>query len=397
MPKKPAGRGVPLNAPGDDLSARLLLQSTALAAAGNGVMITDRSGAILWVNPAFTALTGYTPEEVLGANPRILKSGRQDAAFYQEFWRTILAGRIWRGEFVNRRKDGNIYINEETITPVRLDGGEITHFVGVMQDVTARKQADAEIRSLTEQLEDRVRRRTAELEAANKELEAFAYSVSHDLRAPLRHINGFLDLFSKTALPALSGEERHYLEQVVSSARHMDRLIDNLLLFSRMAQTTLQPELVDLKQLVPEAITQLEPETRGRAIRWKIADLPMVRADATMLRQAFFNLLSNAIKYTAPRKAAEIEISASLDDPKEIVIFVRDNGVGFDMRFADKLFGIFQRLHSSDQFAGTGIGLANVRRIILRHGGRTWAEGKTDGGATFYFSLPKSEPAGANA
>jgi PAS domain S-box-containing protein len=397
MPKKPAGRGVPLKAPGDDLSARLLLQSTALAAAGNGVMITDRSGAILWVNPAFTSLTGYTPEEVLGANPRVLKSGRQDAAFYQEFWRTILAGRIWRGEFVNRRKDGHIYINEGTITPVRLDGGEITHFVSVMQDVTARRQADAEIRSLTEELEERVRQRTAELEAANKELEAFAYSVSHDLRAPLRHINGFLDLFRKTALPALSGEERHYLEQVVSSARHMDRLIDNLLLFSRMAQATLQPVLVDLNQLVPEAIAQLEPETRGRAIQWKLADLPLVHADATMLRQAFFNLLSNAIKYTAPRKPAEIEIAASFDDHKEIVIFVRDNGVGFDMRFADKLFGIFQRLHSSDQFAGTGIGLANVRRIILRHGGRTWAEGKTDGGATFYFSLPKSEPAGADA
>jgi PAS domain S-box-containing protein len=374
---------------GEDLSARLLLQSTALAAAANGVIITDRSGAILWVNPAFATLTGYTPEEVMGANPRILKSGHQDEEFYRDFWQTILAGRIWRGEFVNRRKDGKIYFNEETITPVRLHGGEITHFVGVMQDVTDRKAAEAQIRSLNEQLEDRVRQRTAELECANQELEAFAYSVSHDLRAPLRHINGFLDLFSKSALAALSEQERYYLKQVVSSAKQMDRLIDDLLLFSRMAQAELRPELVDLNRLVQDALLQLEPETKGRAVVWKKGDLPVVKADASMLHQVLVNLLSNAIKYTRPRNPAEIEIATRPDHDNEIVIFVRDNGVGFDMRCADKLFGVFQRLHAADQFEGTGIGLANVRRIVLRHGGRTWAEGKPDAGATFYFSLPK--------
>jgi PAS domain S-box-containing protein len=389
MPKKRARRALEPQTSGEDVSARLLLQSTALSAAGNGVIITDRSATILWINPAFTTITGYTPEEVIGANPRILKSGHQDPSFYKEFWQTILAGRVWRGEFVNRRKDGRIYINEETITPVRQHGGEITHFVGVMQDVTDRKQAESQIRSLNEQLEGRVRQRTAELECANQELEAFAYSVSHDLRAPLRHINGFLDLFTKTALPALSEEERHYLTQVMSSVKQMDRLIDDLLQFSRMAQTKLQPEMVDLNQVFQEAVVELEPETRGRNLKWRKASLPVVKADAAMLRQVLVNLLSNAIKYTRPRDQAEIEVASEPQEKDEVVIFVKDNGVGFDMKYADKLFGVFQRLHTSDQFEGTGIGLANVRRIILRHGGRTWAEGKPQAGATFYFSLPR--------
>jgi PAS domain S-box-containing protein len=391
MQKKLARHALRRQLPAEELSARLLLQSTALAAAGNGVIITDRTGAILWVNPAFSSLTGYTPEEVIGANPRILKSGHQDATFYKEFWRTIVAGHTWRGEFVNRRKDGKIYITEQTITPVRSQGGEITHFVGVMQDITERKQAEAQIRSLTENLEQRVRQRTSELECANQELEAFAYSVSHDLRAPLRHINGFLDLFSKTAIPALSEQERLYIGQVAASAKQMDRLIDDLLLFSRMAQATMRPENVNLNQVVQTALAQIEPETKGRPILWKKSDLPVVRADKAMLLQVLLNLLSNAVKYTAPRNPAEIEVAARPGEGNETVVFVRDNGVGFDMRFADKLFGVFQRLHPREEFEGTGIGLANVRRIILRHGGRTWAEGKPDAGATFYFSLP--EPA----
>ena len=391
MPKKQAGGISRPTRPGEDIAGRLQLQSTALAAAGNGVMITDSSGGILWVNPAFTTLTGYTPEEVIGSNPRILKSGHQDAAFYQDFWQTILSGRVWRGEFVNRRKDGRIYINEETITPVRLHGGEITHFVGVMQDVTERKHAEDEIRALNDKLDERVRLRTEELECANEELEAFVYSVSHDLRAPLRHINGYLDLFSKSAYNALGGEDKRCIDHVAAAARHMDRLIDDLLQFSRTAQAPIEPQSVDLNQVSQEALAQLEPEISGRNIHWKKGPLPLVTGDPAMLRRVLVNMLSNAIKYTRPRNPAEIEIAAQPDTNNETVIFVRDNGVGFDMRYADKLFGVFQRLHSSDQFEGTGIGLANVRRIILRHGGRTWAEGKPQAGATFYFSLPKSQ------
>jgi PAS domain S-box-containing protein len=389
MPRKTRESARQTAPTGDDLSGRFLLQSTALAAASNAVMITDRTGAIQWVNPAFTKLTGYTPEEVMGANPRILKSGHQGESFYRQFWQMILAGHVWHGEFTNRRKDGGIYINEETITPVRLHGAEITHFVGVMQDVTERKETEAQIRSLNDRLEHHVEKRTAELQCANQELEAFAYSVSHDLRAPLRHIRGFLDLFRQTALPALSEQERNYIELVANSAKQMDQLIDDLLLFSRMAQASVQPVEVKLGQLFDEALKQLEPETIARDIIWKKTNLPTVHADRAMLRQALINLLSNALKYTRPRHPAEIEISAHNGD-SEIVVCIRDNGVGFDMRFADKLFGVFQRLHPGSQFEGAGIGLANVRRIISRHGGRTWAEGKPNVGATFYFSLPKS-------
>ena len=389
MAKKKAARAAAGSPLGEDLSARLVLQSTALAAAGNGVVITDRSGAILWVNPAFTTLSGYGAEEVQGANLRILKSGRQDAAFYREFWQTIAAGRVWRGEFINRRKDGRIYINEETITPVRLNGGEITHFVGVMQDVTERKQAEADVRALNEQLEHRVKQRTAELEGANQELEAFAYSVSHDLRAPLRHIDGFLNLLLASPASALADQDRHYLNLIAKSAKAMDRLIDDLLLFSRMAQGALTRTDVPLGALVEKALARLAPEINGRAFVWQITGLPTVRADAAMLQQVLLNLLSNAIKYTGPRDPARIEVFARRHK-HETVVGIRDNGVGFDMRYMDKLFGVFQRLHSRAQFEGNGIGLANVRRIILRHGGRTWAEGRPDEGAVFYFSLPNA-------
>jgi light-regulated signal transduction histidine kinase (bacteriophytochrome) len=269
-----------------------------------------------------------------------------------------------------------------------LHGGEITHFVGVMQDVTQRKEAEAQIRQLNEQLEDRVRCRTSELESANRELETFAYSVSHDLRAPVRHINGFLDLLRKTALPALSEQEHHYLKQIADSARQMDRLIDDLLLFCRVGQAVIQPEQIDLNQLLEQSLAQIESEVKNRRVVWTKRNLPSVQADASMIRLVLVNLLSNAIKYTRPRNPAEIEVGSRQTDAHETIVFVRDNGVGFDMRYAEKLFGVFQRLHSNSEFEGTGIGLANVRRIILRHGGRTWAEGKPDEGATFFFSLP---------
>jgi light-regulated signal transduction histidine kinase (bacteriophytochrome) len=170
----------------------------------------------------------------------------------------------------------------------------------------------------------------------------------------------------------------------------MDRLIDDLLLFSKFTQASLQPQPIELNKLVDEVISEIEPETKGRDLRWKKTELPVVQADPNLLRQVLWNLLSNAVKYTRPRNPAEIEIGTRDNDPNESIIFVRDNGVGFDMRHIDKLFGVFRRLHSSEQFEGTGVGLANVRRIILRHGGRTWAEGKPEGGATFYFSLRRS-------
>jgi PAS domain S-box-containing protein len=372
-----------------DKEARLLLQSSALEAAANSVMITDRAGTILWVNPAFSSLTGYRPEEVIGRNPRILKSDQHSADFYDSLWSTLASGKTWRGEFVNRRKDGSLCVSEETITPVRTKGKAITHFIGVMHDVTKRKEAEDTVRQLNAELEQRVSERTGQLEAANRELEAFAYSVSHDLRAPLRHIRGFVELLSESAHKSLSGESLQFFHQIDESAKHMTRLIDTLLDFSRMASVALRRETLRLEPLVDAAIRQLKSETSGRKIVWKRSPLPKVQADPTLLEYVLNNLLSNAVKYTRPRNPAKIEIGCSADTPTESVIYIRDNGVGFDMKFADKLFGVFQRLHGLDEFEGIGIGLANVRRIIARHGGRTWADAKPDAGATFYFSLPK--------
>ena len=237
-------------------------------------------------------------------------------------------------------------------------------------------------------LEGQVHERTIELEAANKELEAFSYSVSHDLRAPLRHIMGFAELLNGTGNSSFSEKEKNYLSRITSSAREMGQLIDDLLDFSRMGRAEMRRVKVDLQDLVKNVIQTIEPETAGRHIVWQKNELPEVQGDPVLLRQVFSNLLLNAIKYSGPRDPAKIEIGCKLE-PEETVIFVRDNGVGFDMQYADRLFGVFQRLHNKEDFEGTGIGLANVRRIIARHSGRTWAEGKVGEGATFYFSLPR--------
>jgi signal transduction histidine kinase len=252
-------------------------------------------------------------------------------------------------------------------------------------EVEQRRHREDEIRKLNRELG----KRAAELEASNKELESFAYSVSHDLRAPLRHMVGFSELLQKQASSLLDEKSLRFIRTILESAKRMGNLIDGLLAFSRIGRAETKTIGVDLKQLVEEAVAEIGQDTKNRDIAWKIGELPVCRGDRSMLRLVVVNLVSNAVKFTRMRTPAEIEIGCVDRNENEVEVFVRDNGAGFDMQYVNKLFGVFQRLHLPEQFEGTGIGLATVQRIIHRHGGQVRGEGMVDQGATFYFSLPK--------
>jgi K+-sensing histidine kinase KdpD len=256
-----------------------------------------------------------------------------------------------------------------------------------------RAHREDEIRRLNQELA----KRAGELEATNKELEAFAYSVSHDLRAPLRHVIGYSELLQKQASPSLEDKSRRYVQTILDSSKKMANLIDDLLAFSRIGRADAKKTAVNLDLLVREVVAELGQDTMGRDISWKIDTLPICYGDRSMLKLVLGNLVSNAVKFTRMRKPAEIEIGRVSGDHNEVEVFVRDNGAGFDMKYVNKLFGVFQRLHLVEEFEGTGIGLATVQRIIHRHAGKVRAEGAVDQGATFYFSLPNAQDAGGRS
>jgi PAS domain S-box-containing protein len=343
--------------------------------------IAGMDGWFKRASPAVTEVLGWTVEEFL-ARPYMEQIHPDDRAASAEAVQRQAAGhKVMHHECRFRHKDGTWRMLSWRSAP---HGGLM---YATARDVTDARGKEQQIHELNRNLAQRA----LQFEQANRELESFSYSVSHDLRAPLRHVQGYVEMLAREMGDGLSDKSRRYLKTIADAAREMGELIDDLLAFSRMGRSEMREAEVDLNPLIDEVRAGLEPNERGRSIRWNVATLPRVRGDAAMLRQVLVNLLGNAVKYSRHKDPAEIEIGCGGRAEDRLVLFVRDNGAGFDMKFADKLFGVFQRLHRADEFEGTGIGLASVRRIIARHGGRTWAESQINAGATFYFTLQPAE------
>jgi PAS domain S-box-containing protein len=363
-----------------ELSYRRLFE-----AAKDGILMLDfNTGHIKDVNPFLFKLLGFSRSEMIGRTVGELSPFRDIESNKIMLERLQKDGYVRYEDLPMETRDGH-HIAVEFVSNV-YQVGDCNVIQCNVRDITERKRVQGQIDVLHAELEQRVIDRTAELEA-------FSYSVSHDLRAPLRHIMGFVEILQKEAGPSLSEKSLGRLTTISESAKRMGILIDGLLAFSRTGRAALAKADVNLDELVLGVLGDFEVETKDRKIAWAIHPLPAVRGDQGLLRMVLVNLISNALKFTAGRVEAKIEIGCAPSAESETVIFIRDNGAGFDPQYAAKLFGVFQRLHSQAEFEGTGIGLANVERIIHRHGGRVWAEGLVDCGATFYFSIPKqTEP-----
>jgi len=349
----------------------------AVEAAPNAMIMVDRTGKIVMVNSQAEKLFGYAREELLDSKIELLVPPRFRAAhpghragFHADpRTRAMGAGR----DLFGLRKDGSEVPVEIGLNPIEASEGLV---LASIVDITERKKIEAQAKE------------AARLEAAQKELEAFSYSVAHDLRAPLRHIDGFIQMLARNSAGKLDERGRDLMDKIARAAKKLGVLIDELLAFSKTARVEMRREPVDLGVLVDDVIKDLTNDLEGRAVEWRVAELPKAVCDAGMIRLVFANLIGNALKFSRGRSPAVIEIDAREDKTDGLVVRVRDNGAGFDMRFSDKLFGVFQRLHRMEDFEGTGIGLAHVRRIVAKHGGQTCAEGEVGKGAVFYFTLP---------
>jgi PAS domain S-box-containing protein len=362
--------------------------STAFRSSPVGILIARVSdNKFVELNDTFEAMTGYTREELIGHTTT--EHGMMQVEDHSKYDALLKSsGRIAGLETTMKTKSGVVRKLISSVEPIMLHGEP--HYVGCVVDITERRLAEDEVRRLNAELEQRVIDRTVQLEAANKELEAFSYSVSHDLRAPLRAVNGFAGIVLEDFGPQLPEEGKKYLERIRKGGEQMGCLIDDLLAFSRLGRQPMNRRKVDTAKIVSEILEELNPQFGGREVEIKIGHLPPCQGDMTLLKQVWMNLLSNAIKYSRRREKAVVEIGC-MSEKGENVYMVRDNGAGFDMTYANKLFGVFQRLHRADEFEGTGVGLAIVQRVISRHDGRVWAEAEVERGATFYFTLGEGD------
>jgi PAS domain S-box-containing protein len=378
------------------LETQTLMLQSVLDGMGEGLIAADRDGRFLIWNDSANKLMGrkasdlpteqwtphykvFLPDEITPYPPDRLPLVR------------ALHGESVQVELMVEHPDrANRVCLEVTARPLKDNQGNLRGGVAVLRDITERKAAEREVQALNQTLEARVIERTAEMKAANKELEAFTYSVSHDLRAPIRHISGFAKILVEKFRSSLPAEGHEHLQHIVQAAHRMGQMVDEMLKLARLGRQALAVKVTGLSSLVEDVITLLAPETEGRQVEWKIGQLPFVECDPILMPQVFQNLISNALKYSRPRSPAVIEIGQT-EKEGEKVIFVKDNGVGFDMEYSDKLFGVFQRLHLAEEFEGNGIGLATVERIVKKHGGRVWVEAELDRGATFFFTLGAGE------
>jgi len=361
-------------------------QASLLNLTHDTIFVRNMSDIITYWNRGAQELYGWAAEDALGKYSQHLLQTVFPAPVDDIRAELLRTGR-WEGELKKTRADGTQVVVASRWSLRRDEQERPVAILETNNDITERKRREQEIQNLNHELA----KRSTELESINKELEAFAYSISHDLRSPLRHMAGFTELLQKKVSSVVDEKSNHYITMILDSAKRMGTLIDDLLAFSRIGRAETKMTLVSLAQLVREVLTEVCQDTEGRNIAWKIGALPEFYGDRSMLRLVLVNLISNAIKFTRTRPQAEIEIGCADGNSDDLVVFIRDNGVGFDMKYVNKLFGVFQRLHQSDAFEGTGIGLATVQRIIHRHGGKVWAEGVVDSGATFYFSAPKPQ------
>jgi PAS domain S-box-containing protein len=371
--------------------------SSIVESSDDAIIGKDLTGRVVSWNAGAERIFGYNAGEMVGSSiERLVAPDRPDEE--RRILENAQRGETRLYETVRIRKDGTPVDLSLAVSPIRDAQGNIVGVSSIARDISERKRAEEQILRLNAELEHRVQMRTAELTAANQELEAFTYSVAHDLRAPLRHIDAFTRILQEDFAGAFPPEAAQLLETIRRGSENMSRLVNDLLNLAHVGRQEMKKERTSLNLLIEEVIAELKREIGEREIEWRVAQLPVIEGDPGLLKQIFANLLANSVKYTRPRPRAVIEIGLRVmnDEP---VIYVRDNGVGFNMKYADKLFGVFQRLHRAEEFEGTGVGLAIVERVVKRHGGHIWAEAELDQGATFYFTLQgfdktakKSEP-----